>query len=362
MQSILGQDHESHFVEPPLAMESREASAGDISITDQENKPHEPSCGLRGRTHQRQQDDVLPLDDKHSASPKQRSTHAASRSLTSSANSQRQSSGSLRRPRKCGDLAHDIHAAASSQPHSPQTPLSRASSATKRSAEGTRGHARDPLAEEHTYLFIGPSTYSGSLTETSDSAPDISEEPEDFPPPDPTDPGSPSDTPTQIVSESPGAAEFEIYETAYRQEVERIRERGNTLQTSNPTLYLTRRVEGKDDVLRLVGDASPPTGNTRSATAPAIGAKIPFHSAAQTSGISGIKAQLENIHRDFAETTSRPQHSQPSLDPSAASIPNPSTSSCAASGTNSNAQQPGLENSRTKLLDLLGRVKSGRNP
>ena len=74
-----------------------------------------------------------------------------------------------------------------------------------------KGHAHNPL-EDHLFLAVG----AGG----SDEAPD---------PP--------------AVSESPAAAEWNIYETAYDEEIERIRSRSGT----GTTLYLTRRVEKKKE-------------------------------------------------------------------------------------------------------------------
>ena len=94
-----------------------------------------------------------------------------------------------------------------------------------------KGHAHDPL-QDHLFLAVGP--YG-------------SDEPPDPP----------------AVSESPGAAETNIYETAYSEEIERIRSRSGT----GTTLYLTRRVEEKrqfkDDenlVGRESGGEDPPKG------------------------------------------------------------------------------------------------------
>jgi calcium/calmodulin-dependent protein kinase kinase 2 len=76
---------------------------------------------------------------------------------------------------------------------------------------GERGHAHDPMDEEPLWLGIGPGE-------------DIEIPPE-----------------TPICAESPTAAEFNIYDTAYQREVERIREaKGHQV-----TLYLTRRVDSK---------------------------------------------------------------------------------------------------------------------
>ncbi|KAL8945357.1 MAG: hypothetical protein Q9211_000127 [Gyalolechia sp. 1 TL-2023] len=91
-----------------------------------------------------------------------------------------------------------------------------------------KGHAHDPL-EDHLFLAVGP--YGG-----------------DEPPEPPA------------VSESPAAAETNIYETAYSEEIERIRSRSGTEQR----LYLTRRVEKKEEFCHdqnLIGrDGEPPKG------------------------------------------------------------------------------------------------------
>ncbi|KAK5055917.1 hypothetical protein LTR84_012467 [Exophiala bonariae] len=91
---------------------------------------------------------------------------------------------------------------------------------------GNRGHARDPL-EEQLFLYIGPSTFSGTSSNT--------EYDNGFMPDDDSGP---------IVSESPGAADMDIYETAYRDEIERIMARAKE-QNKEPNVYLTRRVDAK---------------------------------------------------------------------------------------------------------------------
>ena len=78
-----------------------------------------------------------------------------------------------------------------------------------------KGHAHDPL-DEFYFLAVGPDGNSDK-------------------PPDPP-----------IVSESPPAAEGDIYERAYHEEVERIRKS----EGRDKMLYLTRRVEGKKEYQR----------------------------------------------------------------------------------------------------------------
>lgn len=94
---------------------------------------------------------------------------------------------------------------------------------------GRRGHAHDPL-EDQLYLRIGPSTFAGHSTAETDS-------------------DSFGDD-VYMVSESPGAADVDIYETAYRDEIERILARAQE-QDKEPQVYLTRRVDEK--LLQLSG-------------------------------------------------------------------------------------------------------------
>lgn len=95
---------------------------------------------------------------------------------------------------------------------------------------GRRGHAHDPL-EDQLYLRIGPSTFAGHSTqEDSDAYFSTDDE--------------------YIVSESPGAADVDIYETAYRDEIERILARAAEAN-EEPQVYLTRRVDAK--LLQLSG-------------------------------------------------------------------------------------------------------------
>ena len=110
-------------------------------------------------------------------------------------------------------------------PPFPSTSHVRAQSADD---SGHRGHAHDPL-QDHLYLFVGPSTFADTAANMArDRRLSFVPEEDDVP----------------IVSESPGAADIEIYETAYRDEIERIRHRA-AVENSEPTVYLTRRVDAK---------------------------------------------------------------------------------------------------------------------
>jgi [calcium/calmodulin-dependent protein kinase] kinase len=79
-------------------------------------------------------------------------------------------------------------------------------------SSGEKGHAHDPMDERPLFLGIG-----GGGDESLELPPD------------------------EIVAESPTAAEFSIYDTAYQEEVERIR----AAQGHSATVYLTRRVDSK---------------------------------------------------------------------------------------------------------------------
>jgi hypothetical protein len=91
---------------------------------------------------------------------------------------------------------------------------------------GHRGQAHDPL-EDQLYLYVGPSTFAGPSVNV-DRRPSFIPDEDDIP----------------IVSESPGAADIDIYETAYRDEIERIRSRAR-IEDNEPTVYLTRRVDAR---------------------------------------------------------------------------------------------------------------------
>ncbi len=96
---------------------------------------------------------------------------------------------------------------------------------------GHRGHAHDPL-QDHLYLYIGPSTFSGASDNADRRATFAQDGDEEE---------------MLLVSESPGAAGIDIYETAYRDEIERIGQRSKEegKDDEEPAVYLTRRVDAR---------------------------------------------------------------------------------------------------------------------
>lgn len=97
---------------------------------------------------------------------------------------------------------------------------------TRSQSAGERGHAHDLMSEEPRFLGIGAGTIGSPEPSRSE------EHNDELAPPD-----------TNIVAESPTAAEFNIYDTAYGEEVERIR----AAQGETAKVYLTRRVDSKKE-------------------------------------------------------------------------------------------------------------------
>ena len=311
MQSILGQEYETHFVQPPLEMEPEESfAAGTVS-----NSNKSQSLNTYNRNAW-QRDDVLKGYHLHCEEPrlqqlldstdtsisgKQDPVLYDSSKQTARVRPEGNDSGHIPSSTIPGAYFDDSQTLITPRSSSPQVPLSRTSSVlTKRSIEGTRGHARDPLEEEFPFLFIGPSTYTGSPpTDTGDSVMDYI-----FDEPDSMLSAEPSEIdPCPVVSESPGAAEFDIYETAYRQEIERIGIRSLPRRGTTPKVYLTRRVEGKDEVMKLVEEKIP-------GTVPDIGKRLAKPSGPSLStAVSAIRAQLElqrqQKGQDMADRTRR---------------------------------------------------------
>jgi [calcium/calmodulin-dependent protein kinase] kinase len=173
---------------------------------------------------------------------------------------------------------------------------------------------------------------------------------------DPTEPDYP------VVSESPGAADFDIYETAYRQEIERIRADtlpGKEGKGSVPMVYLTRRVDGKDELMKLVRET------TMSEPALGIGTKVAVpQDSGFRSAVSIIRTQLEQGRQ--GEERQQPQSqelgflnvSETSDVETSASTQEGATASTATTGT----EPLQSDGQRGRLRSLLTRAKLSRSP
>jgi [calcium/calmodulin-dependent protein kinase] kinase len=250
--------------------------------------------------------------------------------------------------------------------------------------EGTRGHARDPLEEDFPYLFIGPSTYTGTSPQEPSkfnigndltaifTEPDSAEDGMD-----PALDAAVADEPMQIVSESPGAAEFDIYETAYRKELERIKSNTSTFPGAgaSPKVYLTRRVEGKHEVMKFVKDKvldlqidskRPFASGGRSATA--FGAAVSLLRNQMEQKKEADERMEDNIpaveessqgQEVVEDQQSPPRERRQSHPPfsslSSQSIPHPEASSFEATGVPASDLHSTTEDSTAQLRRLLGR-------
>lgn len=372
MQSILGQEYESHFVEPPLEMDPEESfSASNIpmanksqSVTSYNRKPWERENVLKGY-HQGREKSPEISDSASMDTTQQDPVLGSSTKRSVGITPERRDSGSVSSYKLRTDSVDDVQAIFSPQSPSPQKPLSRASSATtKRSVEGTRGHARDPLEEEFPYLFIGPSTYTGSDLEGGHVT-DMERNPDQSDTPlsdEPLETSLAGDAAIPIVSESPGAAEFDIYETAYRQEVARIRKLTLARQGTLPKVYLTRRVEGKDEVLRLIEHGSLGTNDETAAreAGAVIGEKITAPTSLR-SAVSMITTQLDDqlkLDENGAHAQEQPSAGVTTSDREPETSPVAATKSTVTGVSLTSTP----EKSKTKLMNLFDRVRGNHNP
>lgn len=387
MQSILGDEHEAHFVEPPMEMDESD----DFPAVEGLDANAESGRGFRGGikkilarhpmlgSHGRDEPSGEPAGHSASTSFSSRPEHspASSRWHSGVYEPERKDSGSIRSGRSVAKAEGVSDARPQSSSASPHPALSRASSSTtKRSLEGTRGHARDPLEEDFPYLFIGPSTYTGTSPQEpsefnigSDPAPLVAE-PESTGEMDTALEAAESTSPKQIVSESPGAADFDIYETAYSQELERIKSKSNlTYPGPGPKVYLTRRVEGKDAVMKFVQDKALDLQIGQKKLFSPLPQKGP---SAFSAAVSMLRNQMDQMKEGGSgETEEHPTKSgeaqqsptrerreshPPSSSLSSQSIPGPEASSLEATGVSASESTPGSEGSKARLQRLLDRV------
>ena len=211
MDGILGRD--ARIVQPPLSMSRPQQTPLHYkthSVDTYDRRPVEQALAVEGVHRNLDPDgtekDILEKDDSAVVTPPKKQTGSFDRL---------NESDSSNRKRELG-ANPEAHRAHTSPPHRRST-----------SKDAGRGHAHDPL-QEHLFLAIGP----GGTDE----------------PPDPP-----------IVSESPPAADVNIYEMAYHEEIERIKEK----QGMAATMYLTRRVEKKQEYQedeRFVGRAKSEPG------------------------------------------------------------------------------------------------------
>ena len=247
MSSILGEEEASRFSQPPLAL--------------QRGMPAPPH--LDHKSHSRETFNRRAMEGASAAEGVHRETDLSTQGAGQGSAKRKQFDGAIEPIRE--DSAE--HAGEKPRPKTTRTPpmlstehsdespnaLSRRSTALETPTDdpdkfppfqrmhahtaddtGHRGHAHDPL-EDQLYLYVGPSTFAGP-SGNADRRPSFIPDEDDVP----------------IVSESPGAADIDIYETAYRDEIERIRSRAR-VEDNEPSVYLTRRVDAR--LMRLSGHA-----------------------------------------------------------------------------------------------------------
>lgn len=356
MQSILGGD--AQFVAPPMEMDESE-DFPEVGLDSGHKTPGlgagvRKYMGRRPMSGLRRENPFIRPETSDSASIYSRPEHspASSRLPSGVFEPEHRDSGSIRSGRSTGK---DERASQSGSP----LPLSRASSATtKRSMEGTRGHARDPLEENWPYLSIGPSTYTGKLQPLNIDPAPIFAEPE----------SAEEELADPIVSESPGAADFDIYETAYGKELERIKattnpEPGTGVGISPaPKVYLTRRVEGKDEVMKFAKDKTLNLQVGQRSNSPMRGPSTAFGAAVSMlrNQIQQQKEQVEAARegdswsQGQAQDETEQQEKERRGSHPYSSIPNPEPSAVEATGVQSDAP---AEDSTAQLRRLLGRVR-----
>jgi [calcium/calmodulin-dependent protein kinase] kinase len=234
LEGILGSA--SRMVQPPLAMRPSGLRKSKSQDAD-DRRPIEGALATEGVHHHIEIDNNVRripagIDRVAYEKPGFRPTIPNSKS-----DSARLGVASSRQPVGITD-AHVVH---ENMPHrpAPSRPVTIPTGLVP-SAPGTpvgKGHAHDPLQDT---LFLNIGTGEDSVAPGDD---------------------------THIVSESPGAVDINVYETAYREEVDRILSRqgeapptpgatpGAAPSARRPTLYLTRRIENVKSIIRDAPEA-----------------------------------------------------------------------------------------------------------
>lgn len=173
------------------------------------------------------------------------------------------------------------------------------------------------------------------------------------------------DEPVQFVSESPGAADFNIYETAYRKELDRIKHNLKDRDTG-PKVYLTRFIEkntaemtklAKDNELDLqIGNNF--TRSAPSRTPSGFGSAVSAlrSQMLQKRQAEGLEEQDGEASKDKDSSQNHEPHPHPPkrMSLSSQSIPEPEPSSLEATGVSSTE---GSGASQAQLRRILDRVR-----
>ncbi|KAL2444154.1 Calcium/calmodulin-dependent protein kinase kinase cmkC [Exophiala dermatitidis] len=226
LKSILGDQLDAHFSQPPAMIDS----AASKTLPHKSHSFHEFDGAHMGNLPEREELEqgmshlhmrpvpTLSIDDTTIAEAEPEKSAAESRPAGFASESSTDTDEGLTKVQTLGD---------SDELDLQKLPPFRSMKVHANTTDdmGHRGHAHDPL-EDHLYLRIGPSTFSGTSPQSDE------------------DGGYLPDEEGYIVSESPGAADVDIYETAYRDEIERIMARAKE-QNKEPDVYLTRRVDEK---------------------------------------------------------------------------------------------------------------------
>ena len=224
MDGILGRD--ARFVQPPLSMDTPEMPKlhKSRSVDTHDRRNLEQALVAEG-VHRE-------LDPEFGVSPPNRGDAAVAfaPSTPSKSRSGQSADSADNDPSNPTSPKRSLNA----HPQDHRPPTSSKTWPIEPSRDTLKGHAHNPL-EDHLFVGVG----AGS---------DV-------------DPDPPS------LSESPPAADIDIYETAYHEQVERIRAR----QGRAATLFLTRRVDTKPEYKDDENMIGPSTGAAADSSAPKSG-------------------------------------------------------------------------------------------
>lgn len=324
MQSILGEGIEPHFSQPPLSMNEPDDFEFAAIKSTRRSAPRRPQArqNLEITTSVNETSEVAPK-----VSPDQNE-----------------------RIQQRTEMSVDVSYSTIQSP--------RVNTPSKGSiTEGTRGHARNPLEEEQAYLFIGPSRFTGNFddeeTMNQDGGPDFTD-----------------DTDTIVVSESPGAIDIDIYERAYQEEIERIKNRSREREAPAPTIYLTRRVEGKssglaDLIHQATQDKSLSMGDTTSTEGAPSLLNVASKLTSSKSTFTSSTVEGEESHSSAANSGTSSLGSAQTALPLATAAPSKLSATVTTSTTtieNVTASIPHSppEKSRSGLRSLLDKVRHAR--